>query len=83
MNGDVVLRVSDFDAHAFGAKIESFDDALHEAQPRAQVVASNHPHRANLRVWGEPPAAIERMRELKHRFDPNRTLNPGCFVDGI
>ncbi len=83
MNGDVVLRVSDFDAHAFGAKIEGFDEALHEAEPRATVVASNHPHRANLRVWGAPPSAIERMRELKLRFDPNRTLNPGCFVDGI
>ena len=52
MNGDVVLRVSDFDSHAFGAKIESFDDALHELEPRAQVVASEHPHRAYLRVWG-------------------------------
>lgn len=83
MNGDIVLRVSDFDAHGFGAKIESFDESLHEAQPRAQVVASNHPHRANLRVWGSSPSAIDRMRELKKRFDPNRTLNPGCFIDGI
>jgi glycolate oxidase FAD binding subunit len=83
MNGDVVLRVSDLDAHAFGAKIEAFDDALHDAQPRAQVVASKHPHRASLRVWGAPPAAIDQMRALKARFDPNRTLNPGCFVDGI
>jgi glycolate oxidase FAD binding subunit len=83
MNGDVVLRVSDLDSHAFGAKIEAFDDALHEAQPRAQVVASKHPHRAYLRVWGASPPAIERMRELKARFDPNRTLNPGCFVGGI
>jgi glycolate oxidase FAD binding subunit len=83
MNGDVVLRVSDFDAHAFGSKIESFDDALHQSEPRATVVAGNHPQRGNLRVWGAPPAAIERMRALKTRFDPNRTFNPGCFVDGI
>ncbi len=83
MNGDVVARVSDFDSQAFGAKIEAFDDALHESEPRALVVASKHPHRARLRVWGAPPAAIERMRELKARFDPNRTLNPGCFVGGI
>jgi glycolate oxidase FAD binding subunit len=83
MNGDVVLRVSELDSHAFGAKIEAFDDALHESQPRAQVVASNHPHRAYLRVWGTPPAAIDQMRALKARFDPNRTLNPGCFVGGI
>lgn len=83
MNGDVVLRVSDFDPHAFAEKIEFFDDALHELEPRAQVVASGHPHRAHLRVWGAAPPAVDRMRELKQRFDPNRTLNPGCFVDGI
>ena len=83
MNGDVVLRVSDFDMHAFGSKIESFDEKLHEEEPRAIVVASDHPHRGNLRVWGVAAPAIERMRALKERFDPNRTLNPGCFVGGI
>jgi glycolate oxidase FAD binding subunit len=83
MNGDVILRVSDLDSHAFGAKIEGFDDALHELEPGAQVVASKHPHRAYLKVWGAAPVAIERMRELKARFDPHRTLNPGCFVGGI
>jgi glycolate oxidase FAD binding subunit len=83
MNGDVVLRVSDLDAHAFAAKIESFDDALHDAEPTAVVVAGEHPSRQCLRVWGAPPASIDRMRALKARFDPNRTLNPGCFVGGI
>jgi glycolate oxidase FAD binding subunit len=35
-----------------------------------------------LPSWGEDkiPAL---MREIKHRFDPNRTLNPGRFVGGI
>jgi glycolate oxidase FAD binding subunit len=83
MNGDVVLRVSDLDKHALGAKIESFDEALHEVEPRAQVVAGGHPHRVYLRVWGTAPPAVDRMRALKARFDPNRTLNPGCFVGGI
>ncbi len=83
MNGDVVLRVSGLDARTLGAKIENFDDALHDAEPRAQVVAGKHSHRPYLRVWGEAPAAVERMRALKLRFDPNRTLNPGRFVGGI
>jgi len=83
MNGDVVMRISDLDARALGSKIENFDDALHDAEPRAAVVAGKHSHRPYLRVWGEAPAAIERMRALKLRFDPNRTLNPGRFVGGI
>lgn len=83
MNGDVVLRVSGRDPHAFGTEVEAFDDALHEIEPRAQVVASEHPRRASLRVWGADPPAIEHMRALKARFDPNRTLNPGCFVGRI
>ena len=39
MNGDAVVRVSDADALALGAKIETFDEALHEVQPRARVFA--------------------------------------------
>ncbi|MFZ0682802.1 MAG: hypothetical protein WAM84_07985, partial [Candidatus Cybelea sp.] len=72
-----------FDARALGAKIEAFDDALHEIEPRAQVIASEHPNRIYLRVWGEPPPAVAQMQALKTRFDPNRTLNPGRFVGGI
>jgi glycolate oxidase FAD binding subunit len=83
MNGDVIARLCDLDTHALGAKIEMLDDALHDAEPHAQVIASNHPHRIDLNVWGEPPASIDRMRELKNCFDPNSTLNPGRFIGGI
>ena len=83
MNGDVLFRVSDLDAHLLGSKIELFDDALHDLEPRAIVVAGNHPHRAQLNVWGEAPEGIERMRELKRRFDPRNVLNPGRFVADI
>ncbi|MEO9171033.1 MAG: FAD-binding oxidoreductase [Candidatus Baltobacteraceae bacterium] len=83
MNGDTVARISDLDAHALAAKIEMFDDALHDEQPAAMVIAGNHPARSRLQVWGELPPAFEQMRALKQRFDPNRTLNPGRFVGGI
>jgi glycolate oxidase FAD binding subunit len=83
MNGDVVLRVSDLDMHALGTKIENFDDAVHQLEPQATVIAGEHPRRTDLRVWGTPPPSIERMRALKARFDPKRTLNPGRFVGAI
>ncbi|MBV9233491.1 MAG: FAD-binding protein, partial [Candidatus Eremiobacteraeota bacterium] len=83
MNGDVVVRASDLDTRLLGGKLENFDDALHEIEPRAQVIACAHPHRSNLQVWGAQPDAIEKMRALKRRFDPNRTLNPGRFVGNI
>lgn len=36
-----------------------------------------------VNVWGEPGPAIEIMRNMKHQFDPEGTLNPGRFVGGI
>jgi glycolate oxidase FAD binding subunit len=83
MNGDAIVRVSDLDTYSLGAKIEMFDDALHDAEPAAIVIAGDHPKRALLRVWGELPPAFDRMRALKQRFDPNGTLNPGRFVGGL
>jgi glycolate oxidase FAD binding subunit len=83
MNGDVVLRVSDLDALALGAKIEMFDDALHDIEPGAAVIAGNHPSRALLSVWGKEPDGLSYMRSLKSRFDPKNILNPGRFVGGI
>jgi glycolate oxidase FAD binding subunit len=83
MNGDVILRVSDLDSHALAAKIEMFDDALHDAEPAALVIAGRHPSRALLRVWGDPPDGFEHMRSLKARFDPKNILNRGRFIGGI
>lgn len=83
MNGDVILRASHRETRDLALKFRVLDDALHAVQPRARVIAGDHPARAALRVWGNEPAAIETMRVLKARFDPNATLNPGRFVGGI
>ncbi len=83
MNADIIFRVSDLDAHALGTKIEMFDDALHDEEPQALVIAGNHPSRALLAVWGSDTDGIEHMRALKEKFDPNRILNPGRFLAGI
>ena len=83
MNGDIVFRVSDLDAIALGSKIEMFDDALHDDEPQAIVIAGRHPSRSVLAVWGREPDALPHMRALKERFDPNRILNPGRFLAGL
>jgi hypothetical protein len=45
--------------------------------------APNYP----LPAWAIPPWGVEKamplMHEIKRRFDPNRILNPGCFLGGI
>lgn len=83
MNGDVFLRVSERDSRAFAEKIENCDDDLRTIEPRSVLVAGDAPIRSSLPAWGEEPPAIEKMRGLKQRFDPNGTLNPGRFVGGI
>lgn len=83
MNGDIIFRVSDLDAHALGAKIEMFDDALHDDEVQAVVIAGNHASRPLLAVWGRESDGLAQMQALKERFDPNRILNPGRFLAGI
>jgi glycolate oxidase FAD binding subunit len=39
--------------------------------------------KVNLAIWGANPPAIELMHDIKHRFDPTGTLNPGRFVGGL
>jgi glycolate oxidase FAD binding subunit len=39
--------------------------------------------RGGLDVWGCESNALPLMREIKRRFDPNRTLNPDRFVGNI
>ena len=43
------------------------------------------PERAPSRpdIWGPTGNSFPLMQEIKRRFDPNRTLNPGCFLGGL
>jgi glycolate oxidase FAD binding subunit len=36
-----------------------------------------------MESWGDPGDSLPLMHEIKRRFDPNGTLNPGRFVGGI
>ena len=49
------------------------------------VVALHVPDvlRGRIDVWNCNSNALPLMREIKHRFDPNRILNPGRFVGNI
>ncbi|HEY1985972.1 MAG TPA: FAD-binding oxidoreductase [Terracidiphilus sp.] len=49
------------------------------------VVAHRIPEvlRSEVSVWGPDADTLPLMREIKQRFDPTRTLNPGRFVGGI
>jgi glycolate oxidase FAD binding subunit len=61
-------------------------DALRQAATRRQgslvVLDGPPPLLRQLDVWGSSPA-LEVMRRLKARFDPQATLNPGRFIGGI
>jgi glycolate oxidase FAD binding subunit len=81
--GDLIARVVADDLTHLEAAIVPFDDALHDASPRATVISAPDRVRERLAVWGAAPPALAQMRALKQRFDPNGTLAPGRFVGGI
>jgi glycolate oxidase FAD binding subunit len=45
--------------------------------------SSSSTERSSPAVEDELPSGFALMREIKYRFDPNRTLNPGRFMGGI
>jgi glycolate oxidase FAD binding subunit len=46
--------------------------------PRAPL-----PWKRSLPVWGEPPANLWLMRQVKEQLDPGRLFNPGRYLPGI
>jgi glycolate dehydrogenase FAD-binding subunit len=57
----------------------------HLARSGATLVLQAAPPalRERAPVWGAPPPALDLMRSVKERLDPERRLSPGRFVGGI
>ncbi len=70
-------------ANAVPALLEQLRSRVRAAG--GSVIALQIPEsiRAGLDVWGCDSSALALMREIKRRFDPHRTLNPGRFVGNI
>jgi glycolate dehydrogenase FAD-binding subunit len=54
-----------------------------EHRGHAIVAAAPPELKAGIDVWGEAPAGLALMREIKRRFDPGAMLNPGRFLTGL
>ncbi|MBW3653576.1 MAG: hypothetical protein KY433_08290 [Actinobacteria bacterium] len=49
----------------------------------AVVLQAPDPVRASLDHWGPVGDALDLMRRVKERFDPERRMSPGRFVGGL
>ncbi|MHB8574891.1 MAG: FAD-binding oxidoreductase [Dehalococcoidia bacterium] len=58
------------------ADLQAFSGTLVIERAPASIVAG-------IDVWGVTGADLTLMRQLKQTFDPNGTLNPGRFVEGL
>jgi glycolate oxidase FAD binding subunit len=81
--GDVIARVSTPVTGQLSERIGTFDPLLHASLPNVSVLTAPEALRGDLAMWGAPPSALEMMRAIKSRFDPNATLAPGRFVGKI
>jgi glycolate oxidase FAD binding subunit len=80
-HGTVYARVSGSEGALSGLVNEL--RTLAGAERGGLVVQDAPPELARvLDIWGAV-AAVDLMRRVKARFDPNNTLNPGRFVGGI
>lgn len=75
LNGVAYLRGQGED----GALRSWHADLLNRRPHLAAIGAPPH-LRAELPLWGAPPANLELMQRIKHEFDPGNMLNPGRFV---
>jgi glycolate oxidase FAD binding subunit len=80
-HGTVYARLSGSEEALVGVVDEM--RSLAQTERGSVVVQDAPPELARaVDVWGTI-AAVDLMRRVKARFDPNGTLNPGRFVGGI
>jgi glycolate dehydrogenase FAD-binding subunit len=71
------------DPDAILSVIEQLRARLHSSGGSAVLLRLPAVLRNKLDIWDCRSDALPLMREIKRRFDPIRTLNPGRFVGGI
>ena len=71
------------DVHAAVEALDRARSALVALRGSLTLAAAPPEVRASFDAWGAPPAAVEVMRRLKARLDPEGRLAPGRFVGGI
>lgn len=54
-----------------------------EHRGHAVMIAAPPSIKNGIDIWGPPPPSLFIMREIKHRFDPQRILSPGRFIAGL
>ncbi|MGH7706606.1 MAG: FAD-binding oxidoreductase [Vulcanimicrobiaceae bacterium] len=81
--GDVIVRLSSGDAGRIADEVATTVHAMRERVGRIAGLAAAPTLARAFDAWGEPPVAIDKMRAIKARFDPNGILAPGRFVGGI
>ena len=82
-SGIVYLRVGqpeDRPAGVFAWALWALQTELVRCWGQSVVLSCPTEAKQNLPLWGREPAGLPMMRELKARFDPRGTLNPGRFV---
>jgi glycolate oxidase FAD binding subunit len=70
------------DAERMPSSVEELRAAARNSGGSLIVTQASPELLRRLDVWGSV-SALELMRRVKQRFDPNSTLNPGRFVGGI
>jgi glycolate oxidase FAD binding subunit len=82
-SGDIYARFVASDTETMPYLASELVDGARERLSGLVVIAGDARIRESIDAWGPPPASFEKLRAIKERFDPRRTLAPGRLVGGI